>query len=130
MKLHTQKGFIALISAILISAALLLIASSLSFTSYYGRFNILDMELKLRSAALAEACADQSLLELTNNPAYTGNATTTVSSDLCYISQITSFGTQRTFKARSMYKKYYTIYKITFETNGSRVLSWEEIPVF
>ena len=41
-----NKGFIALISAIVISVILLLIAANLSLTSFYGRSNILDSELK------------------------------------------------------------------------------------
>ena len=127
---HYQKGFVALISAIVISVALLLIVAALSFSSFYGRYNILDAELKERSLGIAEACGDHALLELTNDPSYTGNATTTIGSDSCYIGPVVVAGAQRTFKTRSMYKNYYSNLEISFDTSTFSVLSWKEIPNF
>jgi hypothetical protein len=65
-----KKGFTALISAIIISAVFLLIAVNMSNSSFYGRFNILDAELKEKSFALAEACADMAIFRLADNPNY------------------------------------------------------------
>jgi len=62
----------ALMSVIIISVILLLIASTLSFTGFSGRLNILDSEYKERSLALAEACLDMVLLKLAIDPTYSG----------------------------------------------------------
>src|SRR3989344_8321294 len=73
-KLNTKsnKGFVALISAIIISVILLLIATNLSLTGFYSRSNILDGELKEISSGYAEACVDTALLKLANDSGYTG----------------------------------------------------------
>ena len=39
-----NKGFVALTSVVIISAILLLVATSLSLSGFYGRFNILESE--------------------------------------------------------------------------------------
>src|ERR1035437_3862474 len=69
-KRKNDSGFIALMSAIVMSAILLLIASTLSFTGFSGRLNILDSEYKEKSSALAEACMDTAILKIANNKDY------------------------------------------------------------
>ena len=71
-KAKTNSGFMALITAIIISAILLLIVVNLSFTSFYSRSNILDSELKELSSNYAEACVDTALLKIYNDPGYAG----------------------------------------------------------
>ena len=60
----TNSGFIALFSVIIISFVLLIVAVTLNFTGFSGRFNILDSESKERSNALAEACIDSGRLAI------------------------------------------------------------------
>jgi hypothetical protein len=64
------RGFIALMSAIIISTALLLISTTGSLTGFATRFNSLNTEFKERSYALAEACVAETLLKLANDPTY------------------------------------------------------------
>ena len=59
-----QEGFIALMSAVVISVLLLAITVSLGFSGFFTIFNVLDSESKERSRALAEACADVAMLNL------------------------------------------------------------------
>lgn len=66
-----KRGFIALFSVIIITSALLLMATTLSFSGFMGRFNILDSELKEKSNALAEACIDEAILRVYENINYT-----------------------------------------------------------
>lgn len=56
MKRETQKGFIALISAVIMSAVLLIVVVSGSLSSFFGRQDVLDAEYKEKSRALADAC--------------------------------------------------------------------------
>jgi len=64
MIINKQQGFVALLSVIIISFVLVLVATTLSFTGYFTRFNILDSESKKRSESLADACIEQARLEL------------------------------------------------------------------
>lgn len=130
--MRKQKGFIALISAIIISAILILVSTVASFRSFFGRSNILDAELKEQSVAMAEACADQALLEIANDPSYSGNATTTLAGSYeCYIGSIPApSGGQIIFKTRSYYRDFYTNLKIVINTSDLSIVSWEEISNF
>lgn len=67
-----SKGFIALMSAIIIATILLLVATTGGLTGIFARGNALDAELKARSVSAADACVDQALLSLANDPGYTG----------------------------------------------------------
>lgn len=59
-----NRGFIALISTIIISTILLVVVVAGSMTGFTTRFNMLDAESKQRSAALADACVDVLLFRL------------------------------------------------------------------
>lgn len=67
---NPNRGFIALMSAVIISAVLLLVVISGGLTGFFSRSNVLDSELKSRSRGVAEACLEQALLLITNNPSY------------------------------------------------------------
>lgn len=60
----SNKGFIALFTVIIISAVLLLAASTLGFTNFYARFNVLDAEFKLMSSKLVDACLERARLSI------------------------------------------------------------------
>ena len=124
------KGFIALMSAIIISAILLLVVVSSSFTGFYGRLNILDSELKERSLASAEACVDEAILNLANDPNYVGNATFRLNSiDKCYLGTIPAFN-PKTFRVQATSSGAVSNLQITIDASTLTVSSWQEIPNF
>lgn len=128
IKIKKDAGFIALISAVIISVILLLIVTNLSLTGFYSRSNILDSELKERSSALAEACADTVILKLTNDPDYNPvNESVNVGADNCIIQSIVSGIGQKTIHIQANYKDYFTNLKIVINSADMSVVSWEEI---
>ena len=129
-KIKTNAGFIALMSTVIISVILLLIAVNLSQTSFFGRFNILDAELKEKSSALAEACADTALLKLVNNPSYfppAGGESVSVDGNDCIIESV-SLSIPKIINVQTDYKNYITKFKIEVDpSDDMAVVSWEEI---
>lgn len=125
----TNRGFIALISVIIISAVLMIIATTLGFSSFFGRYNILDSELKERSSALADACVDVALLKLVNNPTYSSSVSELVNIDLdtCNITNI-SPGYPKTIKVTSDYKNFVTNLEVVVASSDLVISSWEEVP--
>lgn len=71
--LNKKRGFIALVSVIIISFVLLITAVTLSLTGFFVRFNIFDSENKERSNALADACIESARLALAADTSYSGN---------------------------------------------------------
>jgi hypothetical protein len=127
------RGFIAITSAIIIAAILLVIATSGSLASFFSRFNVLDFELKQRSQALAEACADTVLLNIAGDSAYpVGYAvpeTVTVGSDTCTILGATNpSGSPRTFNVQAAYQSSYTNLAVTVDVNNLLITGWQEVP--
>jgi uncharacterized membrane protein len=120
-----NEGFIALISAIIISIILLLIITNLSLTGFYNRFNILDSELKERSSALAEACADTAILNLAQGINFTGEVS--IDGEKCNIESI-SGSTEKTIVVEAKYKNYFTNLRVVVKTSDLSVVSWEETP--
>ncbi len=127
-----QHGFIALFSVIIISASLMLVAVSLSFSGFYARFNIFDSELKARSNALADACVDVALLKLAGDSTFAGNATTPLGADSCYIFPIITTTGQATIHTRAVVGNAHTYYKVVVDTplTTPPIISFEELPNF
>ena len=129
-----QNGFIALISAIIISALLLIITMATSMAGIFGRFNILDSESKERSLALAEACVDTAIME-TTTAVYSTNKDVFVgpnSADKCRILSVElnqpTVGQTRII-TQSIINKAYTTLTVVIDTDYN-IISWEETATY
>lgn len=129
---NSQEGFIALMSAIIIAAVLMIIVFSVSFSGFMTRFNILDSEYKARSYSLAESYADEAILELSKiwvlNPAFSGSATKTISATDYYSYE--TVGTEYTVKSHSVVSKATTNLRITINKTTFIVIDREEVSNF
>ena len=109
-----QEGFIALMSAVVISILVLAITLSLGMSGFFGRFNVLDSEFKERTFALAEACGDVAILKLAQDASYNpSNEVVNVGSDSCTIVSLTTSGSNKIIKTQAIINKAYTNLKIT-----------------
>jgi hypothetical protein len=130
MKNKKQNGFIALISAIIISVLLLTITVTLGMTGIMSRFNILDSESKERSIALAEACADKAIFNLAQS--VISPSTISVGSDSCSIVSVNSstpLANQTTIKTQAIINRSYTNLLVVIDTDF-KILSWDEEKTF
>ena len=69
--MRLNKGFIALITVIIISVVLLGLVSASNTAGYFSRFNRQEAEYKRMAFALAESCGNMVLLHLAQNYSYT-----------------------------------------------------------
>ncbi len=122
-----NSGFIALMSAIIMSSILLILINGLNLKEFYTQTNILDSELKEKSLYLAEACADTAILKIIHNPHYNPtNETVNVGEDTCIIQSITG-NQEKTIYTQANYRNYFTNLKIIINSTNLSVISWEEI---
>ncbi|MBU6501139.1 MAG: hypothetical protein KGJ89_04615 [Patescibacteria group bacterium] len=128
--LRQRGGYIALLSALIISAVVVVIILTLGQGTYLHRINIANSYFKERSRALAGACVETGLLDLTSNPNYSGNETINVASDTCRIVSVVSGGTGRVISAQGIFQNSYTNYKVTVATSTVSILGWEEVQNF
>ncbi len=123
------RGFIALMSAIIISSVLLIIVTGGSLSGFYSRVNALNGEFKKQSNALADACASQALLELVNDPSYAGSETLTLSpGNDCTISAINKSGSIYSFTTTAQIQETHTTLDITADADDLDIISWKEVP--
>src|SRR3989344_689101 len=85
-----QKGFIAIITALIITFILVILIFTTGLTSFFARFNSLDVQYKRKSLALSEACVNRALLKISQEYTYSGDETYTIpgTSNTCKISPI------------------------------------------
>ena len=120
---NTNRGFIALITSVIISAVLLLVATNLNLTGFYASSNLLDYELKEISFNLAEACVDTAILKIINNPAYSpANETINIEGNDCVIESITG----NVIKTKANYKNYITHLEIELNLSDMSIIRFEE----
>ncbi len=67
----SKNGYVALVTAIIISLVLSALLFSLNMRSLSSRFNILDSELKVMSMHAAEGCLDSTVLKLASGITFT-----------------------------------------------------------
>jgi hypothetical protein len=85
-----MKGFIALMSVIIVSIILLGLALSGSTIAFFTRMSELDQESYKQAQSLARSCGDQALLQLAQNYNYTAtHLLVKLGTDQCYIESIT-----------------------------------------
>ena len=128
-----ESGFVALVTATVLSFVLILVAVTLNQSGFFTRRALLDSEYKERSAALAEACADNALLRLAANPSYAGNELISIDGDNCQIRPIQQdvpAAGQITVEARAFFQEATTNLRIVVNTLDLSVVSWNEVPSF
>ena len=134
-----KNGFIALITAIVLSVILLTVAVALNQIGFLTRSEVLDSEYKNRSFALAEACVDTALLKLAGNPSYSGGEPSiAVGSDACAIGVVsqntpsagqTTINTSAVFPATSVTSQNaVTRLQIIVNSSDLSLISWDEVP--
>ncbi len=138
--MNYESGFIALVSTIIVASLLLTITVALNLTGFFGRYNILDTEMKETSLSLAEACADTAILKMQTDPSYspTTPEVILVGSDQCSILSVTgSWATNKVIQVQARYPQSgtssaYTNLKITISEPAAEIIvnSWEEVPKF
>ena len=124
---HTPRGFVALMSVIIISAVLMTMVYLLSASSFLERFDALDGEYKRESLALAEACVNAGILKIAQSD-YSAAQIVIDSTDpkkTCRVCQLSSSGDILT---RAVYNGAYTNLSVSVDpTQGNYpVTAWVE----
>ena len=133
-KFNFTQGYIALISVVIVSALMLMVAIGLSLRS------VSDLELSsagesaARARALANACAEEAIVKLKGNLSYLGNETIIVDGgDSCTIVAVLGSGnTNRTIETQAVVNTYVKKIQviILLLRPTLTISSWAEVPDF
>lgn len=124
---NNNQGFIALLSVIIISFVLLLIAVTMNFSSFTSRFNILESEYKEKSSALAEGCTQIAHLKIVENTTFTGTSTEIIGTDTCTYSVTND--NEKTIYSHGEFQNAHTYFKTVINITDPSVpaLSFSEL---
>lgn len=95
---NPQNGYIALISAVIISGVLMGLAGTANFAGFFSRLNVLNSEYKRESLGLAESCVYSALLKIAQDYLYApaaGGETISINPNFCKILSV-SYGAEET----------------------------------
>lgn len=121
-----ERGFIALISAVIITTVLLTFVVSVGASGFFTRFTILGSEFKEISQAVAEGCAHTAILKKSQDSSYGGNETIKIDGKDCNIENVTSSNAQ----VQGVYKNSYTNYVVQFNSSTFDIINWQEVGNF
>ena len=120
-----KNGFVALITAIILSLILIVVTVTLNRSSFFTRSAILEAEYKEMSSALAEACVDGAMLRIATTPGYSiSNDPVIVGTETCTIDSV-SGGTIQT--SADVNKSITRLEVIVDLSDDLSVVSWNEI---
>jgi len=134
----TQKGYIALITVILVSASLLTVVLAVSHEGFFSRFGVLESLQKEQSAYLAESCINTAILKIAQDTNYLENTTKTIkvgihSCEIISISTGSVFMSNRVIKSQGRIGDVYT--NLVVEMDPSKlplidIVSWAQLARF
>ena len=126
-----QSGFIALITAIILSLILILVTVTINQIGAIARVNSGGSEYKEQSMALAKSCAPIALLHLTTDRTYTGNETISTPPTSCDIKTIqlnTPSAGLDTIPTKAIFHEATTNLSVIIHHNDLSIVSSGETP--
>lgn len=121
-----KEGYIAIISAIIITAILAVIALVFSSSNFLGRFDTENAEMKDVSRELTHGCLEYARLQLSLNNSYAGGELRTIASSTCYILWVQTQGQNKIVQATSTVNNKNTNLKLTINGTTLKTISEEE----
>lgn len=125
-----MKGYIAIITTIILTMLCLLLAVSLGFSAGISSLENRDFIQKESSHYLTQSCLDYAQLKLAYNGSYAGNETITIGDYQCFILPIESSPPQKIIKATSQINNITTNLKLVIDDYTLQTISLEEISKF
>lgn len=124
-----QQGYITLLSVLMIGAVGTVIVVSLLLLGLSSSRTSFALQQSKQASGLADACAEEALMKITESAAFTGSATMTLGSGSCSYTVTNTSGQTRTITtqgtvATSIRKVSITIDKVS----PISIVTWQEIP--
>ena len=127
-----MKGYIALISVLIITAITSLIAISAILMSINESNMGLTKDLSARAYYLADACVEEALQQINNSIPYMGTDSLTMGSGSCSYTVTSSGGQNRTIESTGTVGDLNRRVRVTIDaiTPSINITSWDEVVDF
>lgn len=129
-KFQISGGYIAIVSALVLSAVVGAIVFVATTNIFFGRSNTAILKSKKNTRYLAESCLEDALLKFGSDHTYSGNETIVVGSSTCKTISVNASGTDRVFKVSATTTNSVTNLKLVAEEATLDKVSLEEVRAF
>jgi Tfp pilus assembly protein PilX len=124
-----NRGFVALITVLILSAVLMVGVVSLAQYGITARYSLLDIENKTKSENLASACVAVARIAVVNDPQWsTTNKIVAVETSSCTIESVTSVSGNRRVKVSAVHANATTNYVVDISPTTGAIMSFVEAP--
>lgn len=124
-----NQGYVAVVSSIIITAIVIVIALVFSSSNYLGRFDNQGVEMKDISREVAEGCLEYAKLKIAEGQ-YNGGELKTIGDYSCYILPIETFAEGYIIKATSTVHNRETKLRLKISSSNLETISLEEVTSF
>lgn len=126
--IKNQKGYITLLTVLVISSVAISITSTLLIFGVDANKNVLVKDFSKQARALADGCAEEALELIRATSGFTGYGTLTLDNNICSYNVTNTGGTNRLIIASSTVGATVRKVKITIDkVKPIRMTSWQEV---
>lgn len=126
---QAQQGYIALLAVLIVGAAATAIALTLLMTGTDAQRSTLITQQSTQARQLANACAEEALLVIHDNTAYTGTGNLTLATGSCTYTVTNTGSSTRTISTSATINnvvRRVTVY-VTIGASSISITSWQEV---
>ncbi|HVY67703.1 MAG TPA: hypothetical protein VHA30_02325 [Patescibacteria group bacterium] len=127
----SANGYAALITSIILCAALLVVTVAVGCTAFYLRQNLMENEFKAEGRYLSESCLAAALLDLAELADTSTAKTVSVGKGFCRIFSVagdTPVAGQTTIKTGATVGKTVSNYQAVVDSVSLQIVAWQELP--
>ncbi len=126
---QNQQGYIALLAVLIVGAAATAIALTLLSTGTDAQRSTLITQQSTQARQLANACAEEALLVIHDNTAYTGTGSLTLGAGSCTYTVTNTGSTTRTISTSATINNVVrrAIVYVTIGASSISITSWQEV---
>lgn len=126
----SRRGFVAIITALVVTGILSAVAVVFSTTNFLGRVDTNTFETKDIARKVAEGCLEYARFRLASSSAYAGNESVQIDSYSCAIGLIESDTNTRTVKASSTVQGRTVNLRLKVASSSIATISLDEVSSF
>lgn len=126
-RIAQPRGFVAYISAITLSAALLTLAATLSLSLWYAQSSMREYEYAERSVLAARECADTVIAMLIQDAAFAGNIRINATEGFCEVGVVEKTSTQYIFSIIAVHNVAHRQAQVVVDAVSLTIRSWRVV---
>lgn len=124
-----ERGYIAVLATLIIGAVSLTVTLGMLLLGVSNQQSTLATQWSLQARDMADACAEEGLLQIQNTTSFTGTNTITIDNQTCSYTVVSTGVSTRTITTTSTVGSVVrkVLLYVTISTSSISITSWQEV---